>query len=111
MSKWYLINTDGSVVLKPWTKTPALHELQHAVDGFVEHVTLDGRTFLWANEDGFGRGFAVNNVATIIYQHFYGPEVGIVGPCLLEIRGATKRNKLITEALLAAAADEHSKVV
>lgn len=92
MSKWYLVHVDGRVEEKLWTKTPKLADLQAAVDGYVEHVTLDGCTFIWANEEGILRGMPVNYMATRIYQSYYGPEVGIVGPALVEIRRDTKRN-------------------
>ena len=100
MTRWYLITTDETVTALPSPK-PSLEEMQRAVGGYVEHVTLDGRTGLWVNEEGKLTGLPVNSLATRVWEFYYGPTDVIVGPALLEVQGIkpTKRAGVVLAAL------------
>lgn len=88
MSKWFFVRADGTVAAATFAKPkPSLQEMQEAVGGYVERVQLDGRTYIWANEEGLLHGLPLNRIATRLYQAKYGLNVSIVGDALFESQG------------------------
>lgn len=67
--RYYIIKVDGSVVTKSYKK-PTLQEMQEAVGGYIEKVRLptpNGGMVMYANEDGFSMGLALNREASMLY--------------------------------------------
>jgi antibiotic biosynthesis monooxygenase (ABM) superfamily enzyme len=60
----------------------ALRQMQEAVEGYIECVTLDGFE-MWVNEEGKLRGLPVNEVATALWESVYGATDVIVGNVLI----------------------------
>lgn len=62
---------------------PTLEEMQKAVGGLIEIVSLRSSIVLVINEEGKLKGLPVNMPATVMYQDLCHTEDIIVGDCLL----------------------------
>lgn len=59
----------------------ALAQMQEAVGGYIECVSLEGFD-MWVNEEGKLMGLPVNEVGTAMWETAYGPTDVIVGNVL-----------------------------
>lgn len=72
-----LIKVDGTIEkLKPAGKYLSLQELQKAVDGYIETVTVDKENLLIVNEEGRLKQLPVNEIASsMVLQMIVGDVV------------------------------------
>lgn len=83
MKGYWILKADGTKNFVPTSKKPTLKEMQAAVGGYIQPVSVDfdgrKRTMI-VNEEGKIVGLPVNELATKIYQesYRYGSTFGMV---------------------------------
>jgi hypothetical protein len=81
----YIIKCDGTIT--PAAEKLDLHAMYAAIGcTMVERVQL-AQCELWCDEEGLLVGKPINRIATRLFQHEHGPQVGIVGDVYARVRG------------------------
>ena len=79
-----LLRTDGSIeTFEPEGKYLSLEQLQKAVGGYIETVTIDNGNILIVNEEGKLQGLPYNAEATAVYHRIGRLNDVIVGDAVL----------------------------
>lgn len=68
--KMIVIEPDGTMTVTEWSKVPSLKEVQKAVGGYVECLSLAARwegeaAQIYINEDGKNQGLQANTCGTL----------------------------------------------